>query len=56
MVSLIAGGVRLNLLSLEALAAAAVLDAEICMAEADKNPSLLDAAEQRGVSVRLVTI
>jgi hypothetical protein len=56
MASLIADGVRLNLLSLEALAAAQMLDAEICLAEADKNPTLLEAAERRGVSVRLVTI
>ena len=56
MASLIAGGVRLNLLSLEALAAAEMLDAEICLAEADKNPTLLDAASLRGVSIRLVTI
>jgi hypothetical protein len=56
MASLIADGVRLNPLSLEALAAAEMLDAEICLAEADKNPMLLEAAEQRGVSVRLITI
>ncbi len=56
MASLIAGGVRLNLLSVEALAAAEMLDAEICLAEADKNPTLLDAASLRGVSIRLVTI
>jgi hypothetical protein len=56
MASLVAGGVRLNLLSLEALAAAEMLDAEICLAEADRNQTLLRAAEQRGVSVRLITI
>jgi hypothetical protein len=56
MASLIANGVRLNLLSLEALAAAEMLDAEICLAEADNNPTLLEAASLRGVSVRLVTI
>ncbi len=56
MASLIADGIRLNLLSLEALAAAEMLDAEICLAEADKNPTLLEAAERRGVSVRLVAI
>ena len=56
MASLIADGVRLNLLSLEALAAAEMLDAEICLAEADKNPTLLDVAARRCVPVRLVTI
>jgi hypothetical protein len=56
MASLITDGLRLNLLSLEALAAAEMLDAEICMAEADNNPTLLEAASLRGVSVRLVTI
>jgi hypothetical protein len=56
MASFIADGLRLNLLSLEALAAAEMLDAEICLAEADNNPTLLDAASRRGVSVRLVTI
>jgi hypothetical protein len=56
MASLIASGARLNLLSLEALAAAEMLDAEICLAEADNNPTLLEAAARRGVSVRLITI
>ncbi|MGH9185382.1 MAG: hypothetical protein ACRD0U_06160, partial [Acidimicrobiales bacterium] len=52
---LVSGGVRLNLMSLEALAAAEHLDAEICLAEADHNPPLRDAAEKRGVRVRLIT-
>jgi hypothetical protein len=56
MASLIAGGERLNLLSLEALSAAEMLDAEICLAVADENPTLLATAERRGVDVRLVTI
>jgi hypothetical protein len=56
MASLIADGRRLNLLSLEALAGADVLDAETCLAEADNNPTLLEAAERRGVSVRLIKI
>jgi hypothetical protein len=56
MASLVAGGVRLNLMSLEALAAAEMLDAEICLAEADRNPTLMEAAKVRGVSVRLIAI
>lgn len=45
-------GVRLNLMSLEALAAAEQLGAEICLAEADENKPLIDAARQRGISIR----
>lgn len=55
MAALLANGVRLNLLSLEALASAEHLGAEICLAAADHNPPLREAAAQRDVSVRLVT-
>lgn len=51
---LVAGGSRLNLLALEALAAAEHLDATICLAEADDNPPLRDAASRRGVPIRLI--
>ncbi len=47
-------GVRLNLMSLEALAAAEWYDAEICLAVADANPQLIAAASLRGVPLRLV--
>lgn len=49
-----AGGSRLNLLALEALATAEHLDATICLAEADDNPPLREAAAHRGVPVRLI--
>jgi hypothetical protein len=51
---LIGGGVRLNLLSLEALAAAKHLTAEICLAEVDANAPLQSAAQDQGVDVRIV--
>ncbi len=54
MAQLVADGLRLNLLALEALAAAEHLDAELCLATADENPPLLDAAAQRGVPIRLI--
>lgn len=54
MAQLIDDGVRLNLMSLEALAAAERLDAAICLAEADENRPLLAAAGQRGVPIRLI--
>ena len=53
MATLIESGVRLNLMSLEALAAAEHLSATICLAVVDANPPLIDAARQRGVEVRL---
>lgn len=53
--SLVAG-VRLNLMSLEALAAAEHLDAEICMASVDENPQLLEAAASRMVATRLIDL
>jgi hypothetical protein len=54
MAQLLEEGVRLNLLSLEALAAAHHQGAELCLAEADQNPQLLAAAAARGTSVRLI--
>jgi hypothetical protein len=48
-------GARLNLLSLEALAAARHLSAELCLAEADDNTPLRDAATEFAVPVRIVT-
>jgi hypothetical protein len=54
MANLLADGVRLNLLALEALAAAELLGAELCLAAVDDNPTLRSAAEVRGVAVRLL--
>ncbi len=54
MARLVADGVRLNLLSLEALAAAEHLDAEICLAEEDLNEPLVAAAIDRDVAIRVV--
>lgn len=48
--------VRLNLMSLEALAVAELLDAELCLATADDNPPLRRAAAARGRVVRLVSV
>jgi hypothetical protein len=45
---------KLNLLSLEALAAAEHLDAELCLSDRDVNPSLLAAATARNVPFRLL--
>jgi len=47
-------GLRLNLLSLEALAAARHLSAEICLAEADENEPLRLAAQPLGIAVRTI--
>ena len=52
---LVHGGAHLNLLSLEALAAARHLNAEICLAETDNNEPLMDAAPRWGVTVHWVT-
>ena len=52
---LVHGGARLNLLSLEAVAAAHYLDAEICLAAADDNAPLIGAALSLGVPVRRLT-
>lgn len=55
MAELVHAGVRLNLLSLEALTAARHLSAEICLAEQDDNDPLRVAASRFGVTVRLVS-
>ena len=52
---LVHGGARLNLLSLEALAAARHLRAEICLAEEDDNHPLRAAAADLAVPVRTVS-
>ena len=52
---LITHGTRLNLLSLEALAAAQHLDAEICLAATDANLPLQAAASDASVAVRILT-
>jgi hypothetical protein len=49
-------GVGLNLMSLEALVAAEHLDAEICLASVDDNPSLIEAAAARNVATRLIDL
>lgn len=54
MARLLDGGVRLNLMSLEALAAAKHLGGELCLAAVDENPPLLAAATARGIPTRLV--
>lgn len=51
---LLGDGVRLNLLSLEALAVAEFLDAELCLATSDDDLPLREEAEARGRAVRLV--
>jgi hypothetical protein len=54
MARLVDDGVRLNLMSLEALAAAEHLEAELCLAAVDENPPLLTAAQTRTTAVRLL--
>lgn len=54
MADLVHRGARLNLLSLEALAAAAHLEAEIWLAVEDDNEPLRSAARDLGVSIRTV--
>ena len=54
MARLVDEGVRLNLLSLEALSAAEHLGAELCLAVADENPPLLEAARTRSTPLRLL--
>jgi hypothetical protein len=56
MAALVAVGVRLNLLSLEALAAAEQLAAVLCLAASDRNPPLLDAARSRNLEVRMIEV
>ena len=51
---LVHSGARLNLLSLEALAAAQQLSAEICLAEVDDNAPLRSAAAAFGITVRTI--
>jgi hypothetical protein len=52
--ALVHEGAHLNLLSLEALAAARHLDADVCLAAADANDPLRSAATAFGVTVRTV--
>jgi len=54
MARLLDGGVRLNLMSIEALAAAEHQGGELCLASSDENPQLLAAAFARGTPTRLV--
>jgi len=54
MAELLHEGARLNLLSLEALAAAKHLGAEICLAEVDDNRPLMTSSRASGVVVRLI--
>lgn len=54
MARLVDEGVRLNLMSLEALAAAEHLGAELCLARADMNPPLLAAARSRPIAIRIL--
>jgi hypothetical protein len=54
MAQIVGAGHRLNLLALEALAAAEALDATICLAPANQAPTLVAAADARGVEVRVV--
>jgi hypothetical protein len=54
MARLVGDGMRLNLMSLEALATAEYLRAELCLAVADDNPPLLAAAQARATPVRLL--
>lgn len=51
---LLRAGARLNLLSLEALAAAIQLDADLCLAAADDNEPLQAAATRFNVLVRTI--
>lgn len=53
---LIRDGARLNLLSLEALAAARFLDAEICCAHANENESLMEAARTYAIPIRSLQV
>jgi hypothetical protein len=54
MARLVDEGIRLNLMSLEALAAAEHLEAELCLDVADENPPLLEAARARSTPLRLL--
>lgn len=54
MAELVHAGPRLNLLSLEALAAARHLEADICLAAVDDNEPLRSAASKVGVAIRML--
>ncbi len=54
MARLLHDGVRLNLMSLEALTAAEQQGAELCLAAMDENPQLVAAAAARGRPARLI--
>ena len=51
---LVRDGARLNLLSLEALAAARLLGAEICCAQGNENELLMDAARAHAVPIHSI--
>lgn len=55
MAELVRSGARLNLLSLEALAAARRLSADVYLAEVDDNAPLRSAAAEFGITVRTVS-
>ncbi len=55
MARLLTRGLRLNLLSLEAVAATLSLNAEICVAADDHNPPLTAAARSLGLSLRSIS-
>lgn len=52
MATLLNDGERLNLLSIEALAAAMHIGADICLSPSDDNVPLREAAARRGITVR----
>jgi hypothetical protein len=54
MARLVVSGAQLNLLSLEALAAAGHVGGVLCLARADENRPLLDAAAARGIPARVI--
>lgn len=56
MAHLLADGVRLNLMSLEALAAGRHLGAELCLAADDDNVNLVAAAAAHGVELRTIAV
>ena len=56
MAEVLGTGPPLNLMSLEALAAAEHLDAELCLAAVDANPPLIEAAASRNVATRLIDL
>jgi hypothetical protein len=55
MAELVRSAARLNLLSLEALAAARQLGAEVCLAAIDDNPALQSAARDLEIPVRILS-